>query len=139
MDARAIFLPDLAMVFLTVIVWLRMYVERIGQMRALRVSPQRVATSAQMAAALPDTRASDNFRNLFVVPVLFYLATVVAHLIGAVDPTTVVIAWVFVALRYVHSVIHVTYNRVRHRFTVYVLGCVVLWLLWGKLAIDLLR
>ena len=51
----------------------------------------------------------------------------------------VAIAWVFVAFRYVHSVIHVTYNRVRHRFTVYVLGCLVLWLLWGKLAIDLLR
>ena len=139
MDARAIFLPDLAMVFLTVIVWLRMYVERISQMRDLRVSPQRVATSAQMTAALPDTRAADNFRNLFEVPVLFYLATVVASGIGAVDTMAVAIAWIFVALRYVHSVIHVTYNRVRHRFTVYVLGCLVLWLLWGKLAIDLLR
>ena len=139
MDARAIFLPDLAMVFLSIVVWLRMYVERISQMREGRISPQRVATSAQMAAALADTRAADNFRNLFEVPVLFYLATVVACLIQAVDMTAVVIAWVFVALRYAHSVIHVTYNRVRHRFTVYVLGCLALWLLWGKLAIDLLR
>ena len=139
MDARSIFLPDLAMVFLTVTIWLRMYVERVAQMRALRVHPQRLASSAQMSAALPDTRAADNFRNLFEVPVLFYLATVVASIIGAVDYMAMVIAWLFVALRYVHSVIHVTYNRVMHRFTAYVAGCLVLWLLWAKLAIDLLR
>ena len=138
MDPRTIFLPDLAMVFLTVVIWLRMYVERTQQMRAQRIHPQRVATAAQMAAALADTRASDNFRNLFEVPVLFYLATVVVHVLNQVDATTVVIAWAFVALRYVHSVIHVTYNRVTHRFTAYVAGCLVLWLLWAKIAIDLL-
>ena len=139
MDARAIFLPDLAMVLLTVVIWLRMYVERSNQMRALRIHPQKVASAAQMSSALPDTRAADNFRNLFEVPVLFYVATVVAHAIGAVDLGTVVIAWIFVALRYVHSVIHVTYNGVMHRFAVYVAGCLALWLLWAKLAIDLLR
>ena len=139
MDPRAIFLPDLAMVLLTVVIWLRMYVERSMQMRALRVHPQKVATAAQMAAALPDTRAADNFRNLFEVPVLFYVATVVAHAIGAVDVGTLVIAWIFVGLRYVHSVIHVTYNQVMHRFGAYVASCLVLWLLWAKIAIDLLR
>ena len=139
MDARAIFLPDLAMVFLTVVIWLRMYVERSTQMRALRIHPQKVASASQMASSLPDTRAADNFRNLFEVPVLFYAATLVAHAIGAVDNATLVIAWIFVALRYVHSVIHVTYNGVMHRFGAYVAGCLALWLLWAKLAIDLLR
>ena len=127
------------MVLLTVVIWLRMYVERSTQMRALRIHPQKVASASQMSSTLPDTRAADNFRNLFEVPVLFYVATVVAHAIGAVDLATVVIAWIFVVLRYVHSVIHVTYNGVMHRFTAYVAGCLALWLLWAKLAIELLR
>ena len=43
--------PALAMVALTLIVWLRMYAERIGQMKRERIHPQAVATSAQMASA----------------------------------------------------------------------------------------
>jgi hypothetical protein len=55
-------------------------------------------------------QASDNFRNLFEVPVLFY----------------------------VHSFIHLTYNRVMHRFAVYVLSTVVLLVLWAALGIQVL-
>ena len=44
----------------------------------------------------------------------------------------------YVALRYVHSFIHLTYNRVMHRFTVYVLSTVILFVLWGVLAVQVL-
>ena len=138
MQANAIFLPALAMVALTIAVWLRMYVARIGEMKRERIHPQAVATSAQMAARLADTRAADNFRNLFELPVLFYMALVVAALTSQVNAVTLALAWGFVALRIVHSVIHCGYNKVMHRFRAYLIGGLVLWALWGVLAAGLL-
>ena len=138
MQTNAIFLPALAMVALTIGVWLRMYVARIGEMKRERIHPQAVATSVQMAARLTDTRAADNFRNLFELPVLFYVALVVAALSSQVNAITLGLAWGFVALRVVHSVIHCGYNKVMHRFRAYLLGGLVLWVLWGVLAAGLL-
>jgi len=136
---HAIFLPALAMVALTIAVWLRMYATRIGEMRRERIHPQAVATSAQMAARLSDTRAADNFRNLFELPVLFYLALVVAAMTSQTDVMVLVLAWLFVALRVLHSWIHCTYNKVMHRFQAYLAGGVALWALWAVLAFGLLR
>ena len=131
---RAIFLPAFAMAFLTLVVWLRMYTMRIAQMKRERIHPQAVATSAQSAARLTDSRAADNFRNLFELPVLFYLALVVAAIAGLATDATLALAWLFVLLRVVHSAIHCTYNKVMHRFQAYLAGGVVLWVLWAWLA-----
>ena len=139
MQANAIFLPALAMVALTIAVWLRMYAARIGEMKRERIHPQAVATSTQMAARLTDTRAADNFRNLFELPVLFYMALVVAALTSQVNGVTLGLAWGFVALRIVHSLIHCGYNKVMDRFRTYLFGCLVLWALWAVLAVGLLR
>lgn len=136
---RAIFLPAFAMVALTIAVWLRMYSTRIAQMKRERIHPQAVATSAQAAARLTDSRAADNFRNLFELPVLFYLALVVAAITGLTGTTVLVLAWSFVALRVLHSAIQCGANKVMHRFRAYFAGGIVLWLLWGVLAADLLR
>lgn len=138
MSANAIFLPTLAMVALTFVVWVRMFFMRIGQMKRERIHPQAVATSAQAVARLTDSRAADNFRNLFELPVLFYLALVVAALVGAVDATVLALAWLFVVLRVVHSVIHCSYNKVMHRFYAYLASGAVLWVLWACLALRLL-
>ena len=138
MRSQLIFLPALAMVALTIGVWLRMYARRIGEMNRERIHPQAVATSAQMAARLNDTRAADNFRNLFELPVLFYLALVVAALSAQVNAVTLSLAWAFVVSRIVHSVIQCGYNKVMHRFLAYLFGGLLLWALWGVLAVGLL-
>jgi hypothetical protein len=134
-----IFLPALAMVALTVVVWFRMYFMRVAQMKRERIHPQAVATSAQVAERLTDSRAADNFRNLFELPVLFYLALVIGALTDQATTATLVLSWAFVALRIVHSAIHCTYNKVMHRFKAYLAGGLVLWALWGVLAVGLLR
>ena len=139
MGNNAIFLPAVAMAALTFVVWLRMYVTRIGQMKRERIHPQSVATSAQATAKLTDSRAADNFRNLFELPVLFYLAIVVAAQAGLVTTTVLVLAWLFVILRIAHSWIQCTYNKVMQRFYVYCAGGFALWLLWGVLSYGLLR
>jgi hypothetical protein len=139
MNRYVIFWPAVAMVLLTCAVWLRMYFIRVNEMRRLRIHPQSVATSAKAAERLVDTRAADNFRNLFELPVLFYVALGIAFAIGAVDLPLLALAWLFVALRVAHSVIHCSYNRVMHRFAAYVAGGFVLWAIWGVLAWRLLR
>jgi hypothetical protein len=136
---NAIFYPALAMVVLTIVVWFRMYTMRVAQMKRERIHPQSVATSAALAARLTDSRAADNFRNLFELPVLFYLALVVAAFAGLVTSLVLGLAWLFVVLRIVHSAIHCTYNKVMHRFKAYLAGGFALWSLWAVLAVGLLR
>jgi len=138
-EHRALFLPVLAMAALTFVVWCRMYFTRIGEMRRERIHPQSIANSAQAAARLQDTRAADNFRNLFELPVLFYAALAIAALTGQDGTPVVGLAWLFVALRVLHSAIHCTYNRVMHRFIAYLVGGLVLWVLWDVIGAELLR
>lgn len=138
-DDTLIWWPALAMAALTCAVWFRMFFMRIGQMRRERIHPQSVATSAQVAQRLTDSRAADNFRNLLELPVLFYLALAVAATTGQTSGAVLVLAWLFVALRVVHSAIQCGYNKVMHRFLAYLAGGLVLWTLWGVLAWGMLK
>jgi hypothetical protein len=63
----------------------------------------------------------------------------VAHATGQGSELFVQLAWAFVASRLVHAIIQWTYNRVVHRFTVYAIGGLILWAMWGLLAAGLLR
>lgn len=135
---QEIFYPLLAMAALTFVVWWRMFFSRIGQMKRDRIHPQSVATSAQVTTRLTDSRASDNFRNLFELPVLFYVVVLLLAISGLATTTAMALAWAFVALRILHSAIQCTYNKVMHRFAVYTAGGLVLWCLWAHLAIGLM-
>ncbi|MFZ9311102.1 MAG: MAPEG family protein [Arenimonas sp.] len=128
-----LFWPMFAMAALTFLVWLRMFQTRVGEMKRRRIHPQSVAQSAQMAQLVEDSRAADNFRNLFELPVLFYAAMLLSLLAGIESTAMLVLAWAFVALRALHSYIHCTYNRVMDRFKAYVLSGFVLWAIWGLL------
>ncbi len=138
MTRELILLPAAALVLLTAIVWVLLYVTRVREMRARRIHPQAMATRVKGTAALEDTAASDNFMNLFEMPVLFYVLTILLYATDMTDRSHLTLAWVYVALRYAHTFIHVTYNRVMHRFPVYLLSGVVLWILWGRFAAQLL-
>ncbi len=129
--------PMFCMVLLVLLVWLRLFQTRIAEMKRRRIHPQAVATSAQ-TGQLEDTRAADNFRNLFELPVLFYAASLLAIHAGIEHTGLVVLAWAFVVLRFLHSYIHCTYNRVMDRFKVYLFSGVVLWAIWAVLAYQLL-
>jgi hypothetical protein len=126
----AIWLPCGAMVGLTALVWLKLYWDRIGEMRARRIHAQELATARAAAGRLERPEAADNFRNLFEVPVLFYVLCIALVLDGGSTPGFVTAAWAYVALRSLHSLIHVTYNRVVHRFVVYVASTLLLFGMW---------
>ena len=138
MMEKAFLLPLFAIVLLNLLVWLRLYQTRLGEMKRRRIHPQSVASSAQMAT-LEDTRAADNFRNLFELPVLFYAAVLLIIVSRSDSLVLLALAWAFVALRYLHSYIHCTYNRVKDRFSAYLFSGLALWALWGMLAYSWLR
>jgi aryl-alcohol dehydrogenase-like predicted oxidoreductase len=61
----AIILPAIALVLLTAGVWVRLYVDRIRELRQRRIDPQALATSASSGQTMQRVQASDNFKNLF--------------------------------------------------------------------------
>lgn len=134
MPLNPILWPGVALVALTFVVAVVMYRRRIGEMVRERIHPQSVALSAQVAQRLSDSRASDNYRNLFELPVLFYFGIALAAAAGVSDPYVLVLAWTFVGLRIAHSAIQCSYNKVMHRFRVFLAGMAVLALLWIRLA-----
>jgi hypothetical protein len=129
--SSAIVYPAGALVALTAAVWVRLYIDRIGEMRERKIDPQSLATSSAAVQTLRQVQAADNLRNLFEVPVLFYALCALVVATDLDSPVLVLGAWGYVALRCVHSYIHITYNRVIHRFWVYAVSTVLLFTLWG--------
>lgn len=138
MTNHAIFLPALAMVALTFIVLAVMFRRRVAQLKRDRIHPQKVATSQQASALYTDVAPADNFRNLFEMPVLFYLALVVAALTSQVTTPVLALAWTYVVARAIHSAIHCSYNKVMHRFRAYALSVFVLLALWAVIGYGLI-
>ncbi len=132
---RPLLIPLLALVFLTFLVWVYMYVTRLGEIKSKSIDPQSLDTRVHGQALLTDSPAqADNLKNLFELPVLFYVAVLLALVLMIQDQLLVQLAWGYVALRYVHSLVHCTYNRVMHRFIAYATSCLVLMFMWARLA-----
>jgi hypothetical protein len=74
--------------------------------------------------------ANRNFMNLLELPILFYVVCLMYFVAGRVGPLPVGIAWAYVAARAIHSLIHMTYNKVTHRLIAYAVSNVVLGALW---------
>jgi hypothetical protein len=84
-------------------------------------------------SAFVSTRVSipnRNYMNLLEAPMLFYVACVLLYVTSGVTLRAVVLAWAYVGLRVVHSLIHLTYNRVPHRLAVFAVSNWVLAVLW---------
>lgn len=136
---RAILWPVLAQVALTLVVWIALYVQRLGEMSRRRIDPQQVRTRQRAAGVLENVAAADNFSNLFEVPVLFYAVVPLLVLAQAVTGTALALAWSFVALRALHSAIHLGYNRVVHRFGAYAASTICVFAMWALLGAALWR
>ncbi len=129
------FWPMAALIGWTALVWVALYVQRIGEMRERRIDAQRLFNRKARVDTLTRTSAADNFNNLLEVPLLFYCAMLAALLLVGNDELLLRMAWVFVALRVLHSIVHITYNRVMHRFAAYAASSLVLFAIWIRLAI----
>jgi len=129
MVQTAIFGPFLALMLLTFAVWIYMYARRIAFIRRSRVDPQDLAAPGALARLSPPAVAnpSDNLKNLFEIPVLFYALALYLHATSTVDAFYVGAAWLFVGFRALHSAVHCTFNLVLLRFWLYAIATAALW------------
>jgi hypothetical protein len=72
-----------------------------------------------------------SYMNLLELPMLFYVGSLMFFVSGKVDAIVLAIAWLYVALRLVHSAIHLTYNNVMHRLIPFAVSNVVLLVYWA--------
>jgi len=137
---KPLLIPLLAQVALSFIVMLTMYRKRVAEMKSKRIHPQRIKTRSNAHGVLPDSEsAANNYVNLYESPVLFYTAILLTLILMLQDNVLVALSWIYVISRYIHSFIHVTYNRVMHRFTIFIFSSFVLFALWVRLGWIILQ
>lgn len=135
MSFQPILLPLLAQVLLTFIVWVYMYVQRISEISRKSIATQDLQDRVHAQTLLTESaNSSNNLKNLFEMPLLFYIAILLALVLLIQDVLLVRLAWGFVILRYIHSAVHCSYNRVMHRFIAYAASCLFLIFMWIRLA-----
>ena len=130
--------PVLALVTWTLIVWIWMYATRIPAMNAARIDPQSARFPGSLDI-LPDhvRQVADNYNHLLEQPVIFYALVFYIYMAGTADGLAIFLAWIYVGLRIVHSLIQCTINRVPLRFAVFALSTVVLMILAAREIVSL--
>lgn len=129
MTQDAIFSPFFATVFLTFLVWVYMYIRRISFITSIKISPKDLSVPGTLAQISPPrvSNPSDNFKNLFEIPVLFYALVLYLFVTKQVDTVYVNAAWIFVVFRALHSVVHCTFNLIMLRFYLYLFATLAVW------------
>ena len=128
--------PVMTLVLLALAVMFWTGRQRVRAIRKRRVRFQDIALNRE---AWPDDvrKVGHNLENQFEAPVLFYVLCGAATHVGATGFVMTALAWIYVILRVLHAVIHVTVNDVR-RAIAFALSLVILILMWIGVAIRLL-
>ena len=131
--------PVLALVAWSLVVWFWMYATRIPAMQKSGLDPQDARFPGSLSV-LPDSarQVADNYNHLMEQPTLFYALIFYLQLSGQTDATNVALAWAYVALRIVHSLVQGTINRVAIRFLVFAVSSLVLIALCVRALLDLI-
>lgn len=139
MNQSAIFEPVVVMLILTMVVWVYMYSKRIPFIRKSKLTPAEM-TPGNMQKISPPAVAnpSDNLKNLFEIPILFYVVALLLFVSNQVDQTYLVAAWVFVVFRIFHSAVHCTFNAIILRFSLYVVATLAFWFIVLRIAMGML-
>lgn len=137
MNQARIFSPFFAMILLTFLVWVYMYIRRISFINRQKIQPQTLATAGASMQNWPlsVTTPSDNLKNLFEIPILFYAIVLYLFVTQQVDNFYLSAAWFFVVFRVLHSIVHCTFNRILVRFYLYLLSTLALWFMVGRAAL----
>ncbi len=116
--------PVVALVIWTLIMWVWMYATRIPAMQKAGIKPGQ-ATKAAMEA-LPSANVANNYNHLMEQPTIFYAICFSLQFLEQTQEINIGLAWTYVALRVVHSLIQATTNFIPLRFLVFSLASLVL-------------
>jgi hypothetical protein len=136
----AILWPTVALAAFVFVVWGTLVVQRYGHIRR---NPPSAADLANREAAMryfrPVEMSGNNLANLFEMPVLYFALVPLLVLTNHADGFQVVLAWLYVLFRGLHSFIHIASRQVNPRFIVYLASCLALLAMWAGFAIQLAR
>src|SRR5262245_27417989 len=130
MDQTDIMFPFVGTMLLTMVVWIYMYARRIPFILRSKLTPQQLKPMELARLSPPEVaNPSDNLKNLFELPTIFYAVVLYLYATRQVDGLSLGAAWIFFAFRVLHSVVHCTFNFVPLRFWLYAVSAVALWLM----------
>jgi len=139
MNQTDILLPVLALVGWTLLIMLLIPYQRFRAAFAGKVTAKdfRYGESGRVPGevSLPNR----NYMNLLEAPLLFYVVCIALFVLQTVDTLALALAWAYVGSRVLHSLVHVTYNNVYHRLTIFVISNIILLVLWAQLLMILLK
>ena len=122
--------PVLALIAWTFVMWVWLYATRVPALRAAKVDLDKVSrTGAKLDLPPEVTRVADSYNHLHEQPTIFYALALAAQVAGAVDELSVWLAWSYVILRVIHSLVQATRNVIIVRFCVFAAASLVLLLL----------
>jgi hypothetical protein len=129
MTQTAIFSPFFATILLTMAVWIYLYIRRLPFILSLKIDQQELAAPGLLEKLSPPSvlNPSDNLKNLFEIPVLFYAIVLYLFVTNQVDSAYLNAAWIFFGFRVIHSAIHCTSNLITFRFAAYLLSTLSVW------------
>ena len=129
--------PVVALIAWSLVMLIWLYATRIPAMSKAKLRPGQ-ATKADMEA-LPAARVADNYNHLMEQPTLFYAVCFAIQFLagdGEVHPINIGLAWLYVAIRVVHSLVQATVNIIVLRFLIFVIASLVLGALTFHAAIG---
>jgi hypothetical protein len=129
--------PVFVLVLLSFILLGAMGRARIGALKARQVKTSDIALGQK---AWPDRamQLSNAYSNQFEIPMLFYALVAIALPLRQMDLVMVLLAWVYVVLRYLHAGIYATSNNLNQRFSTFFASCLVLLAMWAYFAMKIL-
>ena len=130
---HSILTPVLALVVWSLIVWIWMYATRIPAMTAAKLDPQTARHPGSLDVLPTGPRqVADNYNHLMEQPTIFYALVFYVFLVNHDSGFAVALAWAYVVLRVIHSLIQNTINVVNLRFMVFALSTLVLMMLAAR-------
>lgn len=141
MNYHPLYLPMFGMMILTITVWFTMYALRLSYVIKHRIGAQQLHKPEQVNHLLPDSvnAASNNLKNLFELPLLFYIVVIVAAQLYDHSIISNLAAWSFLLFRMIHSFIHCCNGQVLARFIAYVLSSLSLFVFIINVFIHMLN
>lgn len=125
--------PVVALLAWTMVMWIWLYATRLPAMSKAKVDPDSLAhdPDASLDRLLPRKVqwVADNYNHLHESPTLFYAVALVLAIIGQGDGINAAIAWIYVGLRIVHSLVQAIFNKVLVRFSIFTLSMIALFAL----------
>lgn len=139
MNQNLIYYPSFALLLLSFLVLLKLFLSRVKAVKEGKIDFRYFKTFAMKQTEIPHDiqQSTRNFINLFEVPTLFYMVSLFGLFTQRIDSLFLALAWMYVFLRYTHTYIHLTSNKIFQRMVVYGLSCIILLIMAVYLAFKL--